>query len=88
MNDIVLLAFNSVFPLLVLMMAGIVLRLKGMIDDELVPAGETIANFHYYDDNLIPFTVEQDSFLIATRVYPAFNSGDRVAFLGLEWEEL
>lgn len=55
---------------------------------DIVPAGTTIANFHYYDDNLIPFTVEQDSFLIATRVYPAFNSGDRVAFLGLEWEEL
>lgn len=55
---------------------------------DIVPAGTTIANFHYYDDNLIPFTVDQDSFIIATRVYPAFNSGDRVAFLGLEWEEL
>lgn len=55
---------------------------------DIVPSGSVIANFHYYDDNLIPFSVEQDSFIIATRVYPAFNSGDRVAFLGLEWEAL
>lgn len=55
---------------------------------DIVSAGTTIANFHYYDDNLTPFTVAQDSLIIATRVYPAFNSGDRVAFLGLEWEEV
>lgn len=55
---------------------------------DIVNAGTVIAHFHYYDDHLIPFAVEQDSFIIAARVYPAFNSGDRVAFLGLEWEEL
>lgn len=55
---------------------------------DIVKAGAQIAHFHYYDDELIPYTVEQDSYIIATRVYPAFNSGDRVAFLGLEWEEL
>ncbi|MEG0751180.1 MAG: M14 family metallopeptidase [Oscillospiraceae bacterium] len=55
---------------------------------DIVKANDTIAHFHYYDDNLIPYTVAQDSYIIATRCYPAFNSGDRVAFLGLEWAEI
>lgn len=36
MGDIVLLAFNSVFPLLALLLAGIVLRAKGMIGDSTI----------------------------------------------------
>ncbi|MEA4912033.1 MAG: M14 family metallopeptidase [Oscillospiraceae bacterium] len=55
---------------------------------DIVKNNTEIAHFHFYDDNLIPFKVEQDSYIIATRVCPAFNSGDRVAFLGLEWEKI
>ncbi len=68
-------------------------QIGGLIEMDCKPGdilkrGTSLAHFHYYDDNLIPYIAEQDSYVIATRVCPAFNSGDRVAFLGLEWEEL
>lgn len=55
---------------------------------DIVKAGSAIAHFHYYGDDLIPYTVEKDAIIIAARTYPAINSGDRVAFLGLEWEQM
>jgi predicted deacylase len=54
---------------------------------DIVNAGATVAEIHYFDDNLTPYTVENDAYIIATRTYPAINTGDRVCFLGLEWEE-
>lgn len=53
---------------------------------DIVRAGDNIADFHYFGDRLTPYRVQQDSYIIATRAYPVINTGDRVAFLGLEWE--
>lgn len=64
----------------------------GILDMKVKPGdfvhkGDSLGQLHYFNDQLVPYASPCDAYIIAVRTYPAINTGDRVAFLGLEWEE-
>ena len=51
-----------------------------------IKSGTPLLDVHYYGEDRTPFPVKQDSFVICTRLNPVVNTGDRIAFVGTEWE--
>ncbi len=54
---------------------------------QVVKAGESLLNLHYYGDEIEPYPTETDCYIIGTRENPVVSAGDRVAFVGTEWAE-
>jgi len=55
---------------------------------EKVEAGTVLAETHYFGEEIYSTKFNENSYIIATRVNPVVNTGDRLAFVGLEWEEV
>ncbi|WP_164918990.1 MULTISPECIES: M14 family metallopeptidase [Acutalibacteraceae] len=54
---------------------------------DIVHKGDSLGELHYFNDRPVPYPAPCDAYVIAVRTYPAINTGDRVAFLGLKWED-
>lgn len=52
-----------------------------------VKAGEALLKLHYYGSEVSEMPAETDCFVIGTRENPVVSTGDRIAFVGLEWSE-
>ena len=52
-----------------------------------VKAGEALLKLHYYGSEVSEMPAETDCFVICTRENPVVSTGDRIAFVGLEWSE-
>lgn len=53
---------------------------------QVVPKGEPLMSIHYYDAEPEMIPAKQDSYIIGARENPVVNEGDRIAFVGLQWE--
>ncbi|NLW06432.1 MAG: hypothetical protein GX039_00380 [Clostridia bacterium] len=53
-----------------------------------VKAGELLATVYSFWEELEQLKAEQDVFVIGTRFQPVVSSGDRLAFVGYEWQEM
>lgn len=52
-----------------------------------VKKGESLYELHYYGDSIQAVPAEQDCYVIGIRENPVVSTGDRVAFVGTQWEE-
>lgn len=54
---------------------------------DVVKAGETLLDSHYYGEEVEHLAVQADSYIIGIRENPVVNTGDRIAFVGTEWKD-
>lgn len=55
---------------------------------QIVSSGEKLTDTHFFGNDMHSTSLKEDSYVIATRVNPVVNTGDRLAFVGTEWEEV
>lgn len=55
---------------------------------EIASLGQALVETHNFGDQIHTTSLKHDAYLIATRENPVVNTGDRLAFVGLEWHEV
>lgn len=53
---------------------------------EVVEAGQVLAETHYFGPEIHTTTFQEKAYVIAARENPVVNTGDRLAFVGTQWE--
>lgn len=55
---------------------------------DVIRKGEVMASFHYFTDETWNYETPFDCFIINAREHPVMNTGERIAFVGTQWEDL
>lgn len=55
---------------------------------DIAEKGQLIAETHFFGDTTESYFADQDYYIIAARRHPVIHTGERIAFVGCEWEDV